>query len=188
MIGYIEGTVQQISLHALIVNVHGLGYEVVTTTNILKRSSNGDNVAFWISTVVREDSITLYGFESNADKHLFLKLISVSGIGPKTALTIVDTYEAKEIGKMLLERDVNKLTKIPGIGKKSAQRLILELENQLTDDKPTNTQEIKNNKTLTDALLQFGYSNNEISSIITEIDTSKPLNAQLKQSLQLLAT
>ena len=113
-------------------DVGGVGYDVaITVPTFSELPSDGGDVALHIHTHVREDAIALFGFLRVQEKQLFEKLISVSGIGPKLAITILSGMAAKEMVRAIRSNDIARLTKIPGIGKKTAERMVLELRDKL---------------------------------------------------------
>ncbi len=133
MIATLTGTlfVKQPSL--VIVDVNGVGYEVMISGRTYDRlPSTGDEVFLYIYTSVREDAITLYGFGKAEDKELFLLLTTVSGIGPKLALGILSGIGASELSEALSLKNIARLTALPGVGKKTAQRLCVELQDKVS--------------------------------------------------------
>jgi Holliday junction DNA helicase RuvA len=133
MISFLQGKVQEKTPQGLILNVNGVGYEVLMSTNCLsKMPMEGKEASVFTYLHVREDLMQLFGFSTKAEKELFEQLISVSGIGPKVALAILSAFSVSTLKKAILSNDVDLITAIPGIGKKSAQRLILELKEKLS--------------------------------------------------------
>lgn len=131
MIGFLNGIVQAASdKKVLVMTSGGVGYEVSPAGSLLAECREGGAFSAPILTIVRETEITLYGFGSGEERDLFEKLIAVSGIGPKTALVMVST-PADQFSRAVSEGDVAFLTKIPGLGKKTAERLIVELRGKL---------------------------------------------------------
>lgn len=120
-----------ISEKSLTVDVHGVGYEINTNALILEKSKVGDDVTFFTHHYVREDIMELFGFKDPNELSFFKKLISVSGVGPKSALTIMSLASVSELQKGIKKGDASLLTKVSGIGKKTAERLIVELKNKI---------------------------------------------------------
>jgi holliday junction DNA helicase RuvA len=132
MIAHLRGTLLAKHPNQVVVETGGIGYDVtITVPTFSDLPSLGSNVALHIHTHVREDVIALYGFLRPEEKQLFEKLITVSGIGPKLAITILSGMAADDMVKAIRENDVARLTRIPGIGKKTAERMILELRDKL---------------------------------------------------------
>lgn len=132
MIAHLRGRLLAKHPNQAIVEIGGVGYDVnISVPTFSDLPSVGNEVALHIHTHVREDLIALYGFLRLAEKHLFEKLIAVSGIGPKLAITILSGMPADEMVGAIRSNDVPKLTRIPGIGKKTAERMVLELRDKL---------------------------------------------------------
>lgn len=133
MIGYVRGTVSQLSIDACFVDVGGVGYRVFISSPTRARLAQGREATLFTHLNVREDAMLLYGFYAQEEYELFLKLISVAKIGPKVALGILSAITADNLSKAVRLKDIATLTKLPGIGKKTAERLILELYDKLSD-------------------------------------------------------
>ena len=132
MIAHLRGTVLTKHPNQAIVETHGVGYEVtISVPTFSEMPGAGSEVALHIHTHVREDALSLYGFLRLAEKHLFEKLLTVSGIGPKLAITILSGMPADEMVTAIRDGDLVRLTRIPGIGKKTAERMVLELRDKL---------------------------------------------------------
>jgi len=132
MIAHLRGILLSKRPNQAVVEVGGVGYDVtISVPAFTELPAAGKEVALHIHTHVREDVIALYGFLQLAEKHLFEKLITVSGIGPKLAITILSGMEAGGMAKAIRGNDVARLTQIPGIGKKTAERMVLELRDKL---------------------------------------------------------
>jgi Holliday junction DNA helicase RuvA len=132
MIAHLRGVLLAKHPNQAIVETHGVGYDVVISVPTFSElPATGGEVSLHVHTHVREDALSLYGFLRLAEKHLFEKLITVSGIGPKLAITILSGMPADEMVGAIRSGDVARLTRIPGIGKKTAERMILELRDKL---------------------------------------------------------
>src|ERR1700752_2089748 len=132
MIAHLRGTLLAKQPNQAIVEAHGVGYDVaISVPTFSEMPAAGSEVALHIHTHVREDALSLYGFLRLAEKHLFEKLLSVSGIGPKLAITILSGMPVDEMVNAIRAGDVARLTRIPGIGKKTAERMVLELRDKL---------------------------------------------------------
>ncbi|MCB1616050.1 MAG: Holliday junction branch migration protein RuvA [Pseudomonadales bacterium] len=118
----------------LIIDVHGVGYEVlVPMTSFYHLPAIGETVLLHTHFVVREDAQLLFGFHNTRDRELFRTLIKVNGVGPKMALGILSGMEADELVQCVMDNDINSLVKVPGVGKKTAERMVVELRDRLTD-------------------------------------------------------
>ena len=131
MIGMLRGKVWEIQAERLVMDVQGVGYLLSVPYGLLAKSCPGQELVVYTHVVMREDDISLYGFSSLEEKQLFLEMLSVSGIGPKAAISLLSTFGAVQIESAIISENLNLLTKVPGIGKKTAQRLILELKEKL---------------------------------------------------------
>jgi holliday junction DNA helicase RuvA len=135
MIAHLTGTLLLADLELIVLDVNGVGYEVHIPAGAAGRLKEDDRgqVALWIHTSVREDAIQLYGFARRDDRRLFRRLTSVNGVGPRTALATLSELSPSEVVRAVASDDIKTFTRVSGIGKKTAQRLILELKNKLDD-------------------------------------------------------
>jgi Holliday junction DNA helicase RuvA len=132
MIAHLRGLVLEKNPNAVTVDAHGVGYEVIIPVSVYSSlPAVGKEVALHIHTHVREDALALFGFVSGADKALFEKLITVSGIGPKLAVTAMSGLAGPELIAAIRNGAIEQLVKIPGVGKKTAERMVLELRDKL---------------------------------------------------------
>ncbi|HHY59519.1 MAG TPA: Holliday junction branch migration protein RuvA [Clostridia bacterium] len=132
MISYLQGILQEIDEESIVLNVGGVGYRVFLPGRALASlPSVGSQVELYTHLDVREDGLTLYGFLDKQDLQLYKKLLTISGIGPKGALNIIGAVERNRFIASIFQEDLGYLTKLPGVGKKTAQRLILELKDKL---------------------------------------------------------
>jgi holliday junction DNA helicase RuvA len=133
MIGQLRGQILSKKPNALLLDVHGVGYEIfIPLTSFYELPGEGNEVTLKIHTHVREDALILFGFHTQREKEFFLKLVSISGIGPKLAIAILSGAQVEELAQAIAEGNLARLTSIPGIGRKTAERLVLELKNQIT--------------------------------------------------------
>lgn len=130
MIAQLTGSVIDVRLNRIVINVSGLGYEVIVAPELASETKIGDSLTLFTSLVVREDSWTLYGFTSTDAKSLFEELQSVTGIGPKVASALLAVYSPEELRTVIASQDNASLERVPGIGKKVASRIILELKDR----------------------------------------------------------
>ena len=138
MIAHLRGRILEKHPSHLILEAAGVGYQVtISVPSFSGLPSEGAEVSLYIHTHVREDTLALYGFLRPAEKQLFEKLITVSGIGPKLAITILSGMQADEMVAAIRGNDVGRLTRIPGIGRKTAERIVLELHDKLPPPGPT---------------------------------------------------
>ena len=181
MYGYIKGIVTKVTPKYIICENNGIGYLLIVS-NPYNFSVNKDYLIY-LYQYVREDMIDLYGFASEDEKDLFLKLISVSGIGPKSALSILASASVDEIINAIESRNDTYLRKFPGIGAKASQQIILDLRGKLNFD----DQVVASNAKLADveaALMALGYNKKEISKVLGKLDCSLEVGVLIKQALQ----
>lgn len=131
MIASVRGEVIDIALDHVVVEAAGVGYKLMATPATLSTLRRGSESRLITAMIVREDSMTLYGFPDGDARDLFLTLIGVSGIGPKIALAALAVYDATALRRVLADSDVTALTRVPGIGKRGAERLVLELRDKI---------------------------------------------------------
>lgn len=134
MIGWLRGRVRELSPEVLILDVSGVGYEVhipVSTYYELEAEGTGAEITLHVHTHVRDDTLNLYGFGTPGERRLFERLIGVSGIGPKLGRVILSGMEVRDLLEALAQEDADRLSTIPGVGKKTAERLILELKDKV---------------------------------------------------------
>ena len=183
MIGFLSGQVKSSQLGKIILDINGVGYLVNIPSNLNPTPST--KIDLHIHTHVKEDDISLYGFSQATQMELFRHLISVSGIGPKIALAVLSVGTPDQILSAIKASNVDFFTAISGIGKKGAQRLIIELKNKF-DQQDLDIGTFDQSGELVEALSSLGFKKTELSSIITKIDPSLPLEKQVKQALKLL--
>lgn len=177
------GKVTLIKPSYIVLENQGVGYLVVTPNPYMYHVDQ--TVYLYIHHYVREDTNTLYGFMSLESKELFIKLIGVSGIGPKSALSILATDNINDVIMAIENGEIKVLTKFPGIGMKSAQQIILDLKGKLVeslDDTLVPTQQ----SDAQDALLALGYSKTEVAKILKKINLDQPVELIVKEALKLL--
>ena len=131
MIGYLSGTIVSINEKFMIIDTGGVGYKVFTTPNLLQQNTIGSVISLWIYTAVREDTLDLFGFDSESIQELFELLISISGIGPKSALGILSLADIGSLVYAIKNENIGYLTQVSGIGKKMAEKIILELKDKI---------------------------------------------------------
>lgn len=185
MIGFLKGTVLTTNNTFLILDVSGVGYRVACPLPVLVSVSEGTLLSLYIHTHVREDQITLYGFKDEVDLFLFEKLTSVSGIGPKSALAMLSVHSPSSFADAVERDDVDALSHTPGVGKKTSQKIILELKGKLAHlvgkEMNDTTLEVRM------ALEALGYSSKEIHDALKDMNTEdKTTSTIIKEALHQL--
>ncbi|WP_289015228.1 Holliday junction branch migration protein RuvA [uncultured Granulicatella sp.] len=193
MYEYLIGELAHILPTAIVIDVHGVGYQVVFANPYRLQDSLKKQIKVLVQQVVREDSITLYGFISSEERELFQRLISVSGIGPKSAMSILANDDTEGFVNAVESGNVTYLTKFPGVGKKTAQQIILDLKGKFEalPEETTKAVVSTNQATLEEAkeaLLGLGYSAKEITKIWKSLEAAAPSTTQeaLKVAFKLL--
>ena len=193
MYEYLNGELAHILPTAIVIDVHGVGYQVVFANPYRLQDSLKKQIKVLVQQVVREDSITLYGFISSEERELFQRLISVSGIGPKSAMSILANDDTEGFVNAVECGNVTYLTKFTGVGKKTAQQIILDLKGKFEalPEETTKAVVSTNQATLEEAkeaLLGLGYSAKEITKIWKSLEATAPSTTQeaLKVAFKLL--
>ena len=185
MISYIEGKIKLRTGKFLIIAVGGVGHKVFVLPDVLKKS--GDNISLWTHLRVREDALDLYGFESYPEMEFFETLIQISGIGPKSAMGILSIAPLDTIKKAIASGEVSYLTKVSGIGKKTAERIIVELRDKMGKLDESSGAMFKDEQDVLEALKSLGYSPSEAREAIKKIpDSATGINARIKEALKML--
>jgi len=189
MIAKIEGIIVHVSEKFLIVDVSGVGYKLYITTDTLASSLLGDHASFWVHTAVRENSIDLYGFKNINEMSFFELLLDVSGIGPRSALSILAVAPIDTLKRAIATGDTSYLNKVSGIGKKTAEKIIIELRDKLQAYKNENDTPgaLRDESDIIEALKSLGYSQNEARDALKQVlSTTIGMNARIKEALQVL--
>lgn len=190
MIAYLKGNVINKDLNSIILEIAGIGYRVFINENLLSSISLNQEIEIYTHHQVKEDASDLYGFRSKSDLELFELLISVSGVGPKSALGILNLASSHDIKEAIMTGDSASLTKVSGIGKKTAERLVLELKNKVM--KLDGGLEILNASVSfgadeIDALISLGYSMSEARDALRLINQDiKDSGERVKAALKLM--
>jgi len=194
MIDQISGKIISINDNYVVLEVGGLGIKVNISANFASKLVNEDLITLVTYLNVREDALDLYGFKNDSERNLFLMLISISGIGPKLAVSILSGVELEELKSNILSGDIKSLTSIPGVGAKTAKRIIIELKDKLSK---TTTTELgfkdnfgsKISKDVLSALVGLGYSESMATEVIKRINPSgsdKSIENLIKEALKIL--
>jgi holliday junction DNA helicase RuvA len=192
MIAHLRGKLLARRPNQVIVEAMGVGYDVtISVPTFSELPPAGGEVALHIHTHVREDQIALYGFQRAEEKHLFEKLISVSGIGPKLAITILSGMPTDEMTAAIRGNDVARLTKIPGIGRKTAERMVLELRDKLP---PVGTDQVHVVPSLSavqedvlSALVNLGYQRATAEKALASVEKNGSFDAMFRATLSVMA-
>jgi len=198
MIGYLKGTLIEKKPNSVLLDVHGVGYQInIPVSSFYDLPDVGNDLALYIYTHVREDILALYGFRTTREKQLFEKLISVSGIGPKMGIAFLSGMTVSELVPTIQRQDIAKLSTIPGVGRKTAERVVLELREQL----PAVLEEVSPQKHPTEkpmredlisALVNLGYHRNlaerAVKRAMEDMKPDTTFETLLKNSLSVVSS
>jgi len=198
MFAYIKGILEMKYTGYVVVDVGGIGYKIYMSDSAIDRlGKNGEIVKIHTHYHVREDNISLYGFNTNEELNMFELLLGVSGVGAKSALVILSNITPSSFALAVVSNDTSRLTKIPGIGAKSAARIVLELKDKLKTNQETEKQEktMKNSieednriEEATEALQVLGYNRKEIKESLSKMDcNSLSVEDIIKKGLVMLS-
>ena len=188
MIGRIKGNIVFIGDKFILVDVSGVGYKVYVSNETLSKSKEEDEVILFTYTAVRENAIDLYGFMSNEDLSFFEMLISVSGIGPRSALGIISIAPVETLARAIRAGDTSYLNKVSGIGKKTAEKIVIELRDKLGSYKnEAGTKSLRDEGDIIEALKSLGYSQSEAREAVKKIPSEiEKTNEKIKEALRIL--
>lgn len=188
MIGTLKGTVQHKDLHTIVVDVGGVGYKVYSTTDTTLDAIPGEPVFLWTYLAVKETALDLYGFLDKETLDLFELLITVSGIGPKTALGILNVATPAMLRQAVATEDISYLTKVSGIGKKNAEKIVLELRDKLITTSEDMTDRHKGEGDVLEALISLGYSERDARETVKKLPKDlEGTSARIKEALRNLS-
>ena len=189
MIGRIQGVVVEKSFPQVIVSCNGVGYEIdVPMSTFYPLPRPGEEVTLLTHLVVREDAHLLFGFLTVAERAAFRQLLKISGVGPKVALSVLSGLSVDDLSAAVAAEDAARLTKIPGIGKKTAERLVLELRDKLPKVAATARSDGgAQGGDVVNALLALGYNEREAQAAVKQLPAELQLADAIRQALKLLA-
>jgi holliday junction DNA helicase RuvA len=191
MIGRLSGILLEKNPPQLLLDVQGVAYEVdVPMSTFYNLPVLGERVTLWTHLVVREDAHLLFGFGSDSERRAFRQLLKISGVGARTALSVLSGLSVAELAQAVTMQETGRLTKIPGIGKKTAERLLLELKDKLGADLTTAVGVFRAPPASSDilhALLALGYSDREAVAAVKKLPEGLAVGDGIRQALKLLA-
>src|SRR4051812_20618206 len=186
MIAQLRGKAVGSTPDGLVLDVGGVGYLVAATPTAVRKAEGGKEVVVDTYLHVREDTMQLYGFADRAERELFLQLLTVNGIGPKVALAIVSGSPAAELRRAIVREDVARFQAIPGIGKKTAERIVLELKEKIGAGvtELTHTPSSDSHVVARDALVELGYTLVDAERALAESDPDLPPEERVRLALK----
>ena len=189
MIGYLEGTVQALRPSYVLLSAGGVGYKVATTRASLAELRQGQSAALWTHLAVREDSLDLYGFSDEEELRFFEMLLTVSGIGPKSALGILDIASVETIRSAIAAGRAEYLTKVSGIGKKTAEKIVLELRDKVGLASSSEEHALSGDEEALEAMRSLGYTAQEAREALRKVPkTVAGSSERLRAALKIVGT
>ncbi len=188
MIAYLKGIIIYISEKFFIVDVNDVGYKVFITADTIQAYKQKDEISLWTYTAVREKSIDIYGFITNEESSFFSLLLDVSGIGPKSALSILGVAPIETLKKAIATGDTTYLNKVSGIGRKTAEKIIIELRDKLLTYKNEDSENsLRDESDIIEALRALGYSQSETRNALNQIPTKiKGVKNRIKEAFKII--
>jgi Holliday junction DNA helicase RuvA len=191
MIGRISGILAVKNPPQLVIDVQGVGYEVdVPMSTFYNLPASGDKVTLFVHMVVREDAHLLFGFLTERERAAFRQLLKISGVGARTALSVLSGMSVDELAQAVVLQEAARLTKVPGIGKKTAERLLLELKGKLTvgaGAAPAPGSAATAGNDVLNALLSLGYNEREALFAVKGLAPDLPVGDAIRQALRVLS-
>ena len=189
MIGRIQGTVLEKSFPQVVVSCQGVGYEIdVPMSTFYPLPKPGEAVILFTHLVVREDAHLLFGFLTEGERTTFRQLLKISGVGPKVALSVLSGLSVEDLSAAVADGDSGRLTKIPGVGKKTAERLVLELRDKLPKAvSVARAGGVAQGGDVVEALLALGYNDREAQAAVKQLPPDLPLADAIRQALKHLS-
>ena len=189
MIGRLTGVLLEKNPPQVVIDVQGIGYEVdVPMSTFYNLPATGEKVTLLTHFVVREDGHFLYGFGSQSERFAFRQLVKISGIGARMALAVLSGLSVSDLAQAIARQEVGRLIKVPGIGKKTAERLLLELKGKLSEAVPSVAFAVEDcQHDILNALLALGYNDREASAAMKHIPTGTSTSDGIRQALKLLS-
>ena len=189
MIGRLSGVLLEKNPPQVLVDVQGLGYEVdVPMSTFYNLPANGEKVTLLTQFIVREDGQFLYGFATEAERFAFRQLIKISGVGARMALAVLSGLSVNDLAQAIARQEAGRLTQVPGIGKKTAERLLLELKGKLADALPSSAPAIEDcQHDILNALLALGYNDREAAMAMKTLPPGVSTSDGIRQALRQLS-
>lgn len=191
MIGRVSGRLLTKQPPQITVDVNGIGYEIdVPMSTLYQLPATGAEVILYTQLIVREDAHLLYGFATEAERTLFRQLIKISGIGARTALSVLSGLSVAELRAAVRDQDIARMTRIPGIGKKTAERLLLELRDRLdfkAGESFTGAAAAPGTGDIVNALSALGYNDREVRWVVEKLPDGVSVTEGIRQALKLLS-
>lgn len=188
MISSLDGTIKRKDLHALVIDVGGVGYRVAVTTDTALEATVGSPISIWTHLVVRETALELFGFLEKETLEIFELLITISGIGPKSAMGILNVATPAMLRQAVASGDTTYLTRVSGIGKKNAEKIVLELKDKLKTTSEDRGTDMRSEGDALEALVSLGYSERDARDALKKVPKEiVGASERVKAALKLLS-
>ncbi|WP_291989385.1 Holliday junction branch migration protein RuvA [Candidatus Accumulibacter sp. ACC007] len=189
MISRLSGILLAKNPPQVVVDVHGVGYELeVPMSTFYNLPENGERLSLLTHFAVREDGQFLYGFATESERFAFRQLLRISGVGARMALSVLSGLSVSDLAQVVSRQEVGRLTKVPGIGTKTAERLLLELKGKLAEALPTATPAAADSRSdILNALLALGYNEREAGAVMRQLPAETTTSDGIRQALKLLS-
>jgi Holliday junction DNA helicase RuvA len=192
MYEYLKGKLDSIQEDYIVVDVSGVGYKVFTSQNTIRNAVIDSNMKIFTQLIVKEDDMIIYGFDTRDELYMFKLLNTVSGVGPKAAVSLLNHYKSQDIALAIISKDAVKLTKAQGIGKKTAERIILELKDKIDTESAISVQGTDSFggdvSQVIEALTSLGYSYSDAAQAVAKLKNKEaPIDMMIKEALRILA-
>jgi Holliday junction DNA helicase RuvA len=186
MISHLKGTIISQDLKSVVLDVSGVGYKVFTNTALLDKSKKKEE-EFWTYLAVRETALDLYGFKTKDELEFFELLLTVSGIGPKSAMAILSVATLQNLRHAISSGDTSHLTKVSGVGKKNAEKIVIELKDKLSGFVMESGHSISGDLDALEALKSLGYPEREVREALKKVSDTTDTGEKVKKALKLLS-
>lgn len=192
MYEYLKGNLDSIQEDYLVIDVHGVGYKVFTSQNTSRNAIVDTNMKIFTQLIVKEDDMVIYGFDTRDELYMFKLLNTVSGVGPKAAVSLLNHYKSQDIALAIISKDSVKLTKAQGIGKKTAERIILELKDKIDTGSAIAVEAADSIggdiSQVIEALTSLGYSYSDAAQAVAKLkDKDAAIDKMIKEALRIIA-
>lgn len=192
MYEYLKGKLDSIHEDYIVVDVNGIGYKVFTSQNTIRNVAVDSITKIFTQLIVKEDDMVIYGFDTKDELQMFKLLNTVSGVGPKAAVGLLNQFKSQDIALAIISKDTAKLTKAQGIGKKTAERIILELKDKIDTESAISVQSAGSFggdvSQVIEALTSLGYNYSDAAQAVSKLKNKEaPIDTMIKEALRILA-
>ena len=184
MIAYIQGKIIRKNTRSVVIFTNGLGYEIFLTLKNLEKIGLDEQLEFFVYSYIKEDAFDLYGFAKYEELDFFKKLISVSGVGPKSAINVLALAEVGDLKRAITSGDSGLLQQVSGIGKKTAERLVVELKEKFIGELSLSGEVSSSDRQVVDALMSLGYKQTEANILVKDLAPQGDLASRIKEALK----